>query len=79
MKNIDIKGMNAEQRETYMLMSVKTWQAIVMEDIISQKFSQISIDLFVEELRLRVKLLNNIRMMRGKEPLSAFMLSHNLT
>ncbi len=79
MKNIDIKGMNAEQRETYLLMSVKTWQAIVMEDIISQQFGQFTIDVCIEELRLRVKILNNIRMMRGKETLTAFMLSHNLT
>lgn len=79
MKNIDIKGMNAEQRETYLLMSVKTWQAIVMEDIISQQFGQFTIDVCIEELRLRVKLLNNIRMMKGKKQLTAFMLSHNLT
>ena len=79
MKNIEIKEMNAEQRETYMLMSVKTWQAMVMEDVISGQFSQFTIDIFVKELRLRVKLLNNMRMMHGKKKFTDYMLSHNLT
>ena len=79
MKNIDIKGMNAEQRETYLLMSVKTWQAMVMEDVISGQFGQLAISLFVEELRMRFKLLNNIRVMHGKKPFTAYMMSHNLT
>lgn len=79
MKNIEIKEMNAEQRENYMLMSVKTWQAIVMEDIISYPLSKFSTDIFVTELRLRIGILNNIRVMRGKKPLSAYMISHNLT
>ena len=79
MKNIDIKEMNAEQRETYMLMSVKTWQTMLMEDVISDQFSQLTIDFFVTELRFRIKLLNNIRMMRGKKPLTTYMISHNLT
>lgn len=78
MKNIEIKEMNAEQRETYLLMSVKTWQAMVMEDVISGQFGKISIEIFVYELRFRIKLLNNMRMMRGKKPLTAYMLSHNL-
>ena len=79
MKNIEIKEMNAEQRENYLLMSVKTWQAIVMEDVISGQFGQLAIDLFVEELRMRFKLMNNIRVMRGKKPITAYQLSHNLT
>lgn len=79
MKNIEIKEMNAEQRETYMLMSVKTWQAMVMEDVISGQFGQITIDVCVAELRFRIKLLNNMRSMRGKRPLTAYQLSHNLT
>lgn len=79
MKNIDIKGMNAEQRETYLLMSVKTWQAIVMEDVITGQFGHLAISTFVEELRMRFKLMNNIRVMHGKKPITAYMLSHNLT
>lgn len=79
MKNIEIKGMNAEQREIYMLMSVRTWQSKVMEDIIYGKSTQITRDIFVEELRLRIKLLNNMRMMRGKKPLTAYQLSVILT
>lgn len=79
MKNIDIKEMNAEQRETYLLMSVKTWQAIVMEDIISRQFGQIMIDISVNELIKRLKLLNNIREMHGKKPYTAYVISHNLT
>lgn len=79
MKNIEIKEMNAEQRENYMLMSVKTWQDMVMENIISGQFNQTSTDVFVYELRLRFKLLNNMRMMREKKPITAFQLNHNLT
>lgn len=79
MKNIEIKEMNAEQRETYLLMSVKTWQAIVMEDVISRQFGQLAIGTFIEELRMRFKLLNNIRVMHGKKPITAYQLSHNLT
>lgn len=79
MKNIEIKEMNAEQRETYLLMSVKTWQAIVMEDIISGQFGQIMIDISVNELLKRLKLLNNIRVMHGKKPYTAYVISHNRT
>lgn len=79
MKNIDIKEMNAEQRETYLLMSIKNWQKIIMEDVISGQFGKIVIDLSVNELRMRLKLLNNIRVMRGKKPITVYQLSHNLT
>ena len=79
MKNIEIKEMNAEQRETYLLMSIKNWQKIVLEDVISGQFGQLVIDLSVNELRMRLKLLNNIRVMRGKKPITAYQLSHNLT
>ena len=79
MKNIEIKGMNAQQRETYMLMSVNTWKAIVLEDVMTGQFNQTSIDIFVAELRLRIKLLNNMRKMKGKRPYTAYEISNNLT
>lgn len=79
MKNIDIKEMNAEQRENYMLMSVKTWQAMVMEDIISEQTILVVIQFGIKQLKQRIRLLNNIRVMHGKTPFTAYMLSHNLT
>ena len=79
MKNIEIKGMNAEQRETYLLMSINNWQKIIMEDVISGQFGQIVIDVSVNELRMRLKLLNNIRVMHGKKIFTAYMISHHLT
>lgn len=79
MKNIEIKEKNAEQRESYMLMSIKSWQSMLMEEVISRQYNQSIVDNFVTELRLRIGILNNMRVMRGKEPLSAYMISHNLT
>ena len=78
MKNIEIKEMNAEQRETYMLMSVKAWQAMVMEDIITGQYNQTTEDVIVKELRLRIKLMNNMRMMHGKKPYTANQISRNI-
>lgn len=79
MKNIEIKEMNAEQRENYLLMSIKNWQKIVMECVISGQFGQKVIDVSVNELRMRLKLLNNIRVMRGKNQITTYMLSYGLT
>ena len=78
MKNIEIKEMNAVQREVYMLMSVKTWQAMVMEDIITGQYNQTTEDVTVKELRLRIKLMNNMRMMHGKKPYTANQISRNI-
>ena len=78
MKNIEIKEMNAVQREVYMLMSVKTWQAMVMEDIITGQCNQTTEDVTVKELRLRIKLMNNMRMMHGKKPYTANQISRNI-
>lgn len=79
MKNIEIKEMNAEQREAYMLMVIMDWKKYVMEEVISDRCTLQTIGDLVEELRFRIKLLNNVRVMHGKTPLTAYMLSHNLT
>lgn len=76
MKNNEIKEMNKEQRETFLLMSIRTWSSMVMEDIIEGHFSQITIDLFIEEVRLRCRLFNNIQVMKGKRPWNGYEFVH---
>lgn len=79
MKNIEIKEMNAEQRETYMLMSVNTWKAMVLEDVVFGHYNQTTEDVFIKELRFRIKLLNNMRKMKGKSPYTSHQICNNLT
>lgn len=75
MKNIEIKEMTKEQRETWLYMSIKSWMELVVIDAVESKIID---DYFASQLKLRIRIFNNIRVMQGRITLNAHSFMHNL-
>ena len=72
MKTNEIKKLTKEGRENRMAQLVMDYKSILLVEVFEEEKKINFLHFWADQLKLRVNLLNNMRIMRGKRKLNAY-------